>query len=311
MTVAVTLAAGERALVHEAVLYDGAEGFDVLVGDAVRTALAHDLPVFAVAPPSRLGILQDIAGDPSPSVLLADMSELGRNPARTISAAEEFFARHPGRRGLFVGEPLGPERTAAERAEVLVNEAVVDVAFADAPLSVVCPYDVSLLDADALDVATCCHACVLDADGRTTRHDHDATAALAAAMAAPLDAPPADAATLRIEGSLHDVRELVRLYAAPLLGPRMTDLVLAANELAANTLRHAGGGGVVRVWHDERSVLCEVSDGGRLSDLTVGRRLPDPEAESGRGLWMTTQLCDLTQIRTDEAGTTVRLTMAR
>jgi hypothetical protein len=38
--------------------------------------------------------------------------------------------------------------------------------------------------------------------------------------------------------------------------------------------------------------------------------MPDPDPESGRGLWLVNQLCDLVQIRSGPSGTTIRVHMA-
>jgi hypothetical protein len=39
----------------------------------------------------------------------------------------------------------------------------------------------------------------------------------------------------------------------------------------------------------------------------VGRRRPDHGAETGRGLWLINQVCDLVELRTGACGTTVRM----
>ena len=77
------------------------------------------------------------------------------------------------------------------------------------------------------------------------------------------------------------------------LGPgRVSDLVAAASELAANSILHGGGRGLATVWDDGASVFVEVADAGTIVDPTVGLVRPDPAAESGRGLYIANQLCD-------------------
>ncbi len=87
---------------------------------------------------------------------------------------------------------------------------------------------------------------------------------------------------------------------------RTMDLLLAVTELATNSLRHGGGEGVLRTWREPDALVCEVSDRGRIADLLVGRRAPQPSDEGGRGVWMANQLCDLVQVRSGDAGTVVR-----
>jgi anti-sigma regulatory factor (Ser/Thr protein kinase) len=92
-------------------------------------------------------------------------------------------------------------------------------------------------------------------------------------------------------------------------GERVDDLVLAVNELASNSIHHGGGHGMMRMWREGDALLCEVSDGGRISEPLVGRVHPRPDQWSGRGLWLANQLCDLVQIRSSDAGSVVRLHM--
>jgi anti-sigma regulatory factor (Ser/Thr protein kinase) len=91
---------------------------------------------------------------------------------------------------------------------------------------------------------------------------------------------------------------------------RTVDLVLAANELAANTISHTSGGGVIHVWHTAGEILCQVHDTGRITDPMAGRVRRGPDGR-GHGLWLINQVCDLVELRSGDAGTTVRLHMRR
>jgi anti-sigma regulatory factor (Ser/Thr protein kinase) len=106
------------------------------------------------------------------------------------------------------------------------------------------------------------------------------------------------------------VRRLVadRAKEAGLNG-RTPDLLLAVSELAANSIRHGGGSGTLRVWEEDGGVLCEVSDAGRMADPLAGLEAPGLDAIGSRGLWLVRQLCDETEVRSDDAGTVVRIRM--
>ena len=56
---------------------------------------------------------------------------------------------------------------------------------------------------------------------------------------------------------------------------RVADTATAVNEVASNTLRHAGGRGVLRMWEAEDTFICEVSDDGASTNPLVGRVHPD------------------------------------
>jgi anti-sigma regulatory factor (Ser/Thr protein kinase) len=110
---------------------------------------------------------------------------------------------------------------------------------------------------------------------------------------------------------LHDLRGRVAATAtaAGLAPPRVADLVVSASELAANSVLHGGGRGLASIWGDDGAVFVEVADAGTITDPMVGRRRPDPTAESGRGLYIANQLCDRVSIDSTPTGTRVRLRM--
>jgi anti-sigma regulatory factor (Ser/Thr protein kinase) len=88
---------------------------------------------------------------------------------------------------------------------------------------------------------------------------------------------------------------------------RTADLALALHEVAANSVEHGHGEGRLRIWREDDALVCEIRDVGRISDPLVGRTLPAWDDEGGRGLWLANQLCDLVQVRSGDAGTTVRV----
>ena len=108
---------------------------------------------------------------------------------------------------------------------------------------------------------------------------------------------------------LHDLRAQVAATATAVgLDPRrVSDLVAAASELAANSILHGGGRGLATVWCGDGAVFVEVADAGTITDPLVGRRRPDPAAENGRGLYIANRLCDEVSIDSGESGTRVRL----
>jgi anti-sigma regulatory factor (Ser/Thr protein kinase) len=110
---------------------------------------------------------------------------------------------------------------------------------------------------------------------------------------------------------LHDVRSLVATGAAAggLAPARVSDLVAAASELAANSILYGGGRGLATVWEDGAAVFVEVADAGTIVDPTVGKVCPDPATEYGRGLYIANQLCDQVAIDSSPSGTRIRLRM--
>jgi anti-sigma regulatory factor (Ser/Thr protein kinase) len=124
-------------------------------------------------------------------------------------------------------------------------------------------------------------------------------------------APPAGSRLDFGLDDLHDVRSLVAVGAAAggLSPRRVSDLVVAASELAANSVLHGGGRGLATVWDEGGAVFVEVADAGTIADPTVGQLRPDPTAQNGRGLYIANQLCDRVAIDSTPTGTRIRLRM--
>ncbi len=98
-----------------------------------------------------------------------------------------------------------------------------------------------------------------------------------------------------------------RARAAGLSQDRVDDFVLAIGELAANSIRHGGGRGTLRVWVEEGMLTGEVHDAGRLTDPLAGRRPVAATALGGRGLLVVHHVADLVRSTTGDDGTATRV----
>ena len=296
---------------HEARFYEGADGFVEATAPFVSAGLEADEDVLVVVDAPKIDWLRDALGDDAAAVSFADMTQVGRNPARIIPAWARFVGETvaAGRIPRGVGEPIGPQRTPAAMRECHLHESLLNTAFGrpDAtPWRLLCPYDTTALDPGVLAVARTTHPFV--DDERSGDHQHvDPEAPFADPLP---EAPPhAEVSALAFdEGLLHGVRHIVRATceSAGLAG-RTADLVLAVNEAATNSTRYGGGRGMLRTWRDGDWLVFEVVDGGSIADPLVGRVEPPLTQVGGRGLWLCNQLCDLVQVHSTAGGTTVRL----
>jgi anti-sigma regulatory factor (Ser/Thr protein kinase) len=112
--------------------------------------------------------------------------------------------------------------------------------------------------------------------------------------------------------NLSEVRALAERQArkAGLPDARVIDFVIAVSEVAANTVRHAHSTGSMEIRSDATEIVCEIRDRGVITDPTVGRQPPPPNATGGHGLWLVHQVCDRVELNSDENGTVVRLYMS-
>ncbi|HEV2784105.1 MAG TPA: sensor histidine kinase [Actinophytocola sp.] len=284
---------------HPALFYRGIDDYLAGVGGFVRNGLAAGEPVFVSVPPERLAPLRAFLGVDADRVVLHDMSEVGRNPGRILTALTDFAARRGAGRAWLVGEPIWPSRSPLEIREATRHEALINLAFADVPVTILCPYDVSGLDPHTVADAWRTHPVVWAdgaempsteyADPYAVSTDCDALPAEEPAKAVRMSLGPGELALVRMRA--------VEFGRASGLPPeRLADLKLAVGEAAANTLRHGGGAGKVTMWRTPTEVIVEVRDGGRLADPLSGRLRPPLGAVGGRGLWLIHQVCDLVEL---------------
>jgi anti-sigma regulatory factor (Ser/Thr protein kinase) len=304
------VAAAGDGLSHHALFYRDQREFLTCVAGFAHDGLVGSEPVFIAVPGSKERLVGEQLGQESRYIAYADMAETGRNPARIIPAVRSFIDEHPGQRIRFVEEPVWPGRSAEERYEVARHEALINFAFAGAAASILCLYAADGLADSIAGTVRRTHPGILTGGREQASASYTGPDGMALAFERPLPAPPAAAEVVSYLNDLRPMRRLLAGYAGRngLSDDRTANLVLAASELAANTLRHTSGGGTLRVWHTGLEILCQVEDEGWITDPLAGRRRR-PAAEPGHGLWLVNQVCDLVELRSGQAGTTVRLHM--
>jgi len=294
---------------HQALFYRGVEEYLDGVTQFVAPALAAGEPVAIAVPAAKGELLRERLEGFAQGVEMFDMVELGRNPARIIPAVETMLANHDGELLHYVGEPIWPGRSEEEIREATKHEALINLAWPGARIRVLCPYDASALHAGVLADAERTHP-ELIADGVHRTSTAYSGPAVPIGCDSPLSASPPDAVALEFGlEELFSVRALVseQATAAGMGRDAVMDLVLAVNELATNAVRHGDGSGMLHVWCRPTRVVCQVEDRGQITDPLAGRRVPVPSAAGGVGLWTVNQLCDLVEVRSGDAGTTVRV----
>jgi anti-sigma regulatory factor (Ser/Thr protein kinase) len=112
--------------------------------------------------------------------------------------------------------------------------------------------------------------------------------------------------------NLSEVRALAEKHAriAGLPDTRVVDFVIAVGEVAANTVKHARSPGTMEIWSDAEEIVCEIRDGGLITDPSAGSRPPPAGANGGHGLWLVHQVCDQVELQSDENGTVIRMHMS-
>ncbi len=300
---------------HEALLYAGWAGFVAGTVPFIRAGLESGEPVLVVESLEKIEMLRVALGGDAARVLFADMAQVGANPARIIPAWHDFVTENaaPGRRMRGIGEPIWSGRSPEELVECQRHESLLNVAFGRRePWWLLCPYDVENLDPAVIEEARRSHEFVTDGSADRRSDVFRGLEASGAPFNAPLPEPAGIVGRLTFgAGDLESVREMVsrEARAGRLKAARAAELVIAVNEIATNSVRHGGGRGTLRIWHEPSAVVCEIRDKGRFDEPLADRERPTNDPAAPRGLWLANHLCDLVQIRTLQDGTAVRLHM--
>lgn len=318
-----------RTYRHEAFHYAGEDSFLRGTVPFVQDGVAAGQPVMVALVPARLDLLRHAVGSEcARRVRWVDMAELGGNPSRIIPAWLQFVTEcgTDGQPMRGVGEPVWAGRRPDEVTECQLHESLLNLAVEpDTALWLRCPYDVSALSAEVVEEAARSHPVLVDGDRYLGSTLYGGAAHASDMFERPLPEPqPATGTTeerpFRRTSRSHPpeaARDIARLRHtvmrraadAGLSSERAFEMGLAVTEAMTNSVRHAGGGGVLRIWQDGGGLTCEVRDGGHIADPMVGRRLPPAMGTSGRGLLLVHELSDLVQMRSHaDDGSTVRIT---
>ena len=294
--------------VHPALLYRGEDAYLEGTVPFILDGLAAGDPVAVAVPRPNLQLLRAALGAAADEVLLLDMSDVGRNPGRILADVLHAAADpHPDRHVRIIGEPIWPGRSELEYAACVQHEALINLSFRGRRTTILCPYDVAGLSAAALADAAETHPVLIEDGGRRSSSAYAPERALSR-MNTEFPAPPAppfafDASRL----------SAARRFAADeaqragLSEDGIDDFVLGIGELAANSIRHGGGRGTLRVWVEDGMLAGEVRDRGRLDNPLAGRRRAPKTSLGGRGLHVVHHIADLVRTHVGPDGTTTRI----
>lgn len=306
---------GGESLAHQALLYGSEEEFLAGTVPFIRDGLECGDPIRVVTTDRNSGWLWAVLGVDAGRVAFGESSQWYRHPVRALAAVYRTVqaASRGGQRLRMIGEPWWTARPAQQSAEWARYESLVNAALAWANAALVCTYDTRVVGPDVVaEVARTHPELVVNGSARPSPSYLDPVVFNAECDRSPLPELPSPALWLRFDGvdQLVIFRDFVRSHAAQ-AGAAVLDVsqfVQAIYSVATNAIEHGGGSGVVRVWAGPQTILCEVSDtGAGLRDPLVGRLPSGRSTARGRGMWLARQLCDLVEVRSDSAGTIVRL----
>jgi anti-sigma regulatory factor (Ser/Thr protein kinase) len=295
---------------HEAFLYRTQQEYRDWLLPVIIDAVQAQHAVLVAVPAPNMGVLAERLDGLADHVVMVDMCEVGRNPSRILGEVLSTFAdKQRGEPVRMISEHFWPSRSALEYPACVQHEVLLNQAFTGNDVRVVCPYDVSQLDADVVADVRRTHP-ALHQDG-VLENDNAAYApeAMSARYNRPLSSDPnAVRYTARSLGDLGGARAFAGSYAQwfGLSPDQAADLQLVASELTTASLAHAGATCRLALWRDEDYVVCEARDGAFLDDPLAGRRPYGSDTDRGRGLFVVNAVADLVRTHTAADETTIQ-----
>jgi anti-sigma regulatory factor (Ser/Thr protein kinase) len=259
----------------------------------------------------------DAVGD-DPRLLVLERHALYRTHTPTaITSFRQLAAEHatPGRRVRVVGE-VDFGTTLADQREWQRYEAVINSAFAAAPLWGLCVFDTTMAPAPILATARHTHPQLRTATGRQINPGYADPATYLRALPVPVEPLEATAPALADDDVTDYIglRQTLRARLATVEGPAdvIEDYLLAVDEMTSNAVRHGRRPVGLRLWTAPGRLVCRISDAGAgWDDPSAGYGPAHGEdlSHGGMGLWLARQLCDHVAIHREPAGVSVRLTV--
>lgn len=297
---------------HDAFVYSSQEEFLAGALTFFEEGIESGQPILAAPTHANARLLQERLGERASAVDWAENAESHRTVER-LGIFLDYVDRHLGdgaTRIRLLGEPCWPADGGPGVTEWKRYESFLNLALARHPVWLVCPYDANSLAPDIVEDACRTHPNMGYGEGRAPSPEYvDPTDFSRRLDRIPLTRPPADAA----EGYFDSAAEARRFVAdqariAGLPIGKLKDAELAASEVSANVFKHAADVARVRTWTENAAFVFDIDDTGRgIEDPFPGYAIPEPTAQTGRGLLMARRLADVVQARTTPTGAIVRL----
>ena len=278
----------------------------------VNAGLDEDEPVLVSAPGPGISFLRERMNGQAHRVDWADTAAEGANPARIMPVLRAFADAHAGRPVRFLQELAWAARTSAEQREAIRHEALINVAFAAAPVRVLCSYDSARLDPGHHQVGHEHPSCV-----RGGRDAPGPARLTTPAWYSPTNGTSPCAARLTGRRPWPTGQTWPRSGRSPPARPPASACPRTASStwcsrsasLPPIPFCHTDAGGTLAIWAAGNELVCQVQDSGHITDPLAGRRRPAADAGGGHGLWLVHQVCDLVELRSAPGETVIRLHM--
>jgi anti-sigma regulatory factor (Ser/Thr protein kinase) len=294
---------------HDMLVYETDDELARQAGAFLCAGLDGDAAVIAVGTHEKRSILREVIGARSAHVEFLDRDAVYTRPEDTL-ARYDLAARRLLRKGVRAIRVYGELPVCKTRAQWngwMGYEAILNRAFADRPIMILCGYDAREVPERVVAHGLLAHPQVLLGELAVNPHYRDP-----GELVRSVAQPPEPLADMRpvLFGNDREFRERLahELATAGVPRERAGELLLAAVEVLANARYHGNGVRALRVGRAGDRFVCEISDfGAGVRDPLAGYLPPAPDALAGAGLWIARQLTSCLDLVQSADGFSVRL----
>jgi anti-sigma regulatory factor (Ser/Thr protein kinase) len=291
-----------EGFVHQALIYGSDQEFIDVAVPFIEDAALSEEPALVAVKERNLENLRAALGGPVSAVTLLPVEQWYDTSARTREKFGRWVAEHAnGGRVRVIGEPPWAVGHAAQVRDWARHESVLNVAFAERPVTFICPHDTRALPPEIIRHAQSTHPKIVDSGGVARSELYEDPIEFCRRLDASVSHPAGEPET-ELTFGLTDLPALRRTIGslaveAGLPRARADELVLAVHEIATNAVVHGRSPATLRAWRGNRELVFEVSDCGEgIKDVLAGQLTPAAAGLGGRGLWLTRLLSDAVEI---------------
>jgi len=295
---------------HSLLVYDDDDQMVEKIAPFLCSGLADGERAVVVLERRKWERLAAALGSHADKVLYIERDTFYTRPEAALAGYDGTLRRfvRDGASAIRVFGELPRCETDAECNLWLTYEAILNRAFEQHPVWIMCGYDTREVPGPLLEGAFDTHPEMLTEGLTRSPHYHEPEDVVRSRTKAP--APLAGLHALPLDGGPGGFREALsaELEAAGVSELEAGNMLVAAGELLANAQRHGGETLSVHVGRVDDGFVCEVSDDGPgIDDPLAGFLPPRPRHADGAGLWVARQLTRQLELVPSPQGATVRL----
>ncbi len=295
-------------MTHAVTVFEDDERLAAQVAGFLEEGVEIGEATVVVTDDRKWAVLGDALGAAASEVDYVDRDTFYTRPEAALADYDKRVRQllHDGATAVRLFGELPLVNNSEQVAAWIAYEAILNRAFADHPVSILCGYDTREQPERLVDAVWQTHPLVYGDGGENDRYRDPAEIVR---LHSPSTHPRLALRALEAGDDPVALRRRLQheLEAGGVPPAAASGLVLAVGEVLANADRHGGGVSRMRIGRVADHFVCEISDRGPGIDDPLAGYIPPAGDKAGSGLWVARQLTRRLDLISTGSGLTVRL----